>query len=157
MRALAAALVLAAGLSAPAAGVVVRWCEAEVLSAADLTRLHELAGAPEGNHARFFARSRPEERAGLYLICGLDVAVRDLPAGTTARLSLVRRGEVQPVTVSIPLPEPRTRARELYLGLTGPDAPAEGLLAWQVELVGPDGAPLASWQSYLWSLPAPSP
>lgn len=122
--------------------------------AEDFFRLAEYFDPEAGERTarRTIVRTVPTQRAGFYLVFSFEDGLDNLPEGCVAELTyllpVVGSDERER---SFPLPSERD-GRELWIGLTGPDAPTspEVLVAWQFRLRDAEGRLLAERDSFLW-------
>lgn len=124
--------------------------------ATDFKRVAEyFTGKPE-NGSDIVVPSDSADRAGHWFTFGIG-ALETLPAGTVAILETVASDDPTPRsrTFALPAPDGRVVTREYHLGLTGRDAPADGvkIVAWRLTLRAGERV-VASEKSYLWELPA---
>lgn len=115
--------------------------------------LQQRLGLGSGQTFRSVIPSQKHSPQGWYFLIELD---QPLPATAhSARIRLYRTDALDAASHSWPLDDLRPR-RMLYLGLTGTDWPEDTAvrpLAWRIEIVDAEGAVLASWESFLYSLP----
>ncbi|MCC5807800.1 MAG: hypothetical protein JJU00_15855 [Opitutales bacterium] len=106
---------------------------------------------------RVLLRTDPGERTGLYVIAELKPRLRDIPAGASLALEMIRSDANEIHVHEFPLPTEPARARILYVGLTGADWPESGErlrpVAWRLRLLNSAGDPMDTWSSFLWEMP----
>ena len=109
----------------------------------------------ESKGGRIFLRTNPENRAGVYFTVKFDHSIGLLPSGSKIILHYITN--VNPVAESATwiFPE-RTYSlwpyNELYLGITDDAhyAAKKQLIAWQLEIVHPNGHVIAHEESLAW-------
>ena len=119
-------------------------------------RISEYFTGVENMGRRAITRSRAEDRAGTYIVFKLDEKVAALPADASVQVELIDPADNLPKTFSMALPANRSKAREIFAGITGEDWPYDvgtRLLAWKVSLVDAAGGTLAEKGSFLWAMP----
>ena len=126
------------------------------VEAKSFKRISEYFTGRENPGNRFLCRSHPAEREGLYFILSLDEHSRKLPQGTQFVVEFIRPDDPETQTIRIPVPEKRTRGKEVYIGLTGDDWPDKTArpVAWRLCLVDVSGGVIAERKSFLWEHPA---
>jgi hypothetical protein len=102
---------------------------------------------------RDILRTQPKIRAGFYFL----VRVKNpgpLVSGTTFVVSVILPGAPDPHVFTFATDVP-AGGKVYELGLTGADWPGKKIhpLAWKLDLLGADGRPLVTRQSFLWSKP----
>lgn len=118
-------------------------------TAQSFTSLREYFGAPHGAKTSRALRSDPTARAGYYWL--VRAKSPDALPHVTVRLHVTRAGdtipEVHDFTTALP-----AGSQAFHVGLTGADWPdgEEIPVAWQIQLLRPDGTPLATSTSFLW-------
>ena len=117
-------------------------------------RIGEYFTGAEKPGRRVFLRSDAPARAGYYFTLILDEDIRRLPSGTTVLAEFYTGASPDVQTHTFTLPNRRPKTREIFVGLTGTDWPDEDAVpaAWRFTFVDPNGQPLGSAQSYLWSM-----
>lgn len=151
--ALAAALGLLAA-TASAADLVRLW--PRYRPAADFDSISEHFTGTEDNGRDIALRTQPASRDGFYFLARLrwSDGERTL-TGYTIRLEIIPPGSSATTTHTFTLPPPARTSQAYHLGITGADWPHGSAepSAWRLTLLAPDGTPLLSRQSFLWSLP----
>ncbi|GHB99231.1 hypothetical protein GCM10007047_14260 [Cerasicoccus arenae] len=119
-------------------------------------RIGEYLGGEEQTGRKIILRTQTSPRKGLYFVVRITEFADELPAGCFFEVDLLRPDKKRPVTKRFDLPANPKSHREIWLGFTGDDQPAndEPPVAWRVRMLGPDGQELSSYQSFLWSKPA---
>lgn len=115
--------------------------------------LQQRLGLGSGQTFRSVIPSQKDSPQGWYFLIELDQPLP--PTAHAARIRLYRTEALDAASHSWSLVDLRPR-RMLYLGLTGTDWPAGTAvrpLAWRIEILDAEGAVLASWESFLYSLP----
>lgn len=122
-------------------------------------RISEYFGGGERTARKVILRTDASERAGLYFVCRLNGGdVSAFPAKSAFVLELVTPDSPREKTYTFTLPNPAPDYQEIWLGLTGKDVPPgeEEPVAWRIQIKGPDGAVLNTYQSFLWSAKEPA-
>lgn len=119
-------------------------------------RISEYFTGKENTGYRVILRTDPQHRDGLYFQSPLNVSMRDLPQGAAFEVRFVRPDQADTITThsfAIPANLRDSDNSQLWLGLTGADAPADKAppVAWQIRVIDADGNPLAETHSFLWS------
>jgi hypothetical protein len=111
----------------------------------------------EDSAGKSIQRTRPATRDGYYFLVRLDNPGAAV-AGATLEVSVITPASPEPQAFSFKADVP-AGSHAFDLGLTGPDwpGPKSGAVAWRVTVRAPDGAELASQQSFLWARPASPP
>jgi hypothetical protein len=119
-------------------------------SAATFAGISEFLSGRENTEGQTVLRSQPAERTGYYFLVRTQTTAA-VP-GARVELQVLLPGIEQPRTITFPADLP-AGSHVTLAGLTGPDWPGEKTrpLAWHLAVRGPDGATLASAQSYLWA------
>jgi len=120
-------------------------------------RIGEYFDGEERTGRKTIIRTQPEgPRRGLYFIVRIDEYASDLPQGCYFEVDVLRPDQKHPVTKRFEFKENEEPHREIWLGFTGEDNPAnnEPPVAWRVRMFGPDGKVLCEHPSFLWSKPA---
>jgi len=148
-RRIVALLLLGLPLVAPAATGIVRvWTSYR--TADSFKRVSEYLGGTENTGNETVFRSRPDFRDGYYFLIRTksDVAV----VGAKLTLEVVLPGTPEVKTFVFPTEVP-AKQRVFHLGMTGADWPGAKIrpAAWRITVRGPEGAVLATQQSFLWS------
>ena len=99
------------------------------------------------------ARSRPQERSGLYFIITFDEKVDRHFKKAIAQVQLVVSNEAENRLYSIDLPLHYPESRELLIGITGSDWPYSETLpmAWKIILFDDKERIFAQEESFLWN------
>ncbi len=143
--------------SALAAGVKVVRLLPEYMPAESFVRVSEYFNGKENTSGATVVRTQPASREGFYF----NLRTKSDTAFPQAwiELQVITPTSAEPRTESFAISLP-TGSHLTRFGLTGtdwPDAKARPV-AWKIRLLGPDGAELATEQSFLWSKPdAPAP
>ena len=147
------ALLLASATVARAAEIVDLY--PKYIEGKSFERISEYFSGVENTSNRVIARSRPQERSGLYFIITLDERADRRFLGATAQVQLIVPNEVEIRFYSIDLPAKFPKSRELLVGITGADWPdGETVpLAWRIILFDAQNKILAQKESYLWNNP----
>ena len=122
-------------------------------SADPFTRISEFFTGRENPGERIILRTQADNRAGLYFL----IRVKNpgpLITKTHFAVAVILPGHPDPQVFNFNTDVP-AGGKVYQLGLTGADWPGRKIypLAWQVELLGADGRPLAVQTSFLWSKP----
>ncbi len=149
----ALALLLSAPLGAIGAEAEFVRVWPEYRPAESFERIREFFGRKEstGGRERVF-RTQPEARGGYYFMTRVKTA--EAIPGAMIALQVILPGSDEARVHFFPLN--LKKGREAYLvGVTGDDWPGADVVpsAWQIRVLGPDGAELAREKSYLWELP----
>ena len=123
------------------------------MEARSFARISEFFSGVENTSNRVIARSRPEERSGLYFVITLDGKTDRRFLGATTQVQLIVPDEAETRLYSIDLPIEYPKSRELLVGITGADWPDSETvpLAWKITLFDAHDEILAQKESYLWS------
>ena len=115
-------------------------------------RISESFDGKENTGNRLICRSRPDARAGLYLIVSLKDSTRKLPRNLIARWQVISPKAPDPVEYRIAVPNERPRGKDLFVGLTGTDWPDPKArpVAWKFTLETSDGKIVLERKSFLW-------
>ena len=118
-------------------------------------RISEYFYGKENVGNRLICRSRPDARAGLYVILSLKESTRNLPQDLVARWQVISPKSPDPVEHRIAVPNDRTRGKDLFVGLTGADWPDPKArpVAWKLSLETSDGKVILERKSFLWERP----
>jgi hypothetical protein len=102
---------------------------------------------------RIILRTQPQARAGFYFLVRVRTD-RRLITGAHFAVSVIIPASPEPETFDFPTDIP-AGGKVYQLGLTGIDWPGKKTypVAWKLDLIGSDGALLATQQSFLWSKP----
>ncbi|MGA3006496.1 MAG: hypothetical protein ABSE59_01265 [Opitutaceae bacterium] len=123
-------------------------------SAESFERISEYFDGKENSGGETVLRTRPAQRAGFYFLVRLNNTGGPV-AGATFELSVISPASATPhpfkFTANLP-----AGGHVFECGLTGNDWPNAKAhpVAWKLVVRTPDGAELASTQSFLWSKPA---
>jgi len=115
-------------------------------------RISEYFDGKENTGNRLICRSKPDARAGLYLVFSLKESTRKLPSDLVARWQVISPQSPNPVEHRITVPNERPRGKDLFVGLTGSDWPDPDArpVAWRFTLETSDGKVLLARKSFLW-------
>ncbi len=115
-------------------------------------RISEYFAGKENTGNRLICRSKPDARAGLYIVLSLKESTRKLPSDLVARWQVISPKAPDPVEHIITVPNDRPRGKDLFVGLTGTDWPDPDArpVAWRFTLETTDGKVLLVRKSYLW-------
>ncbi len=109
----------------------------------------------ESKGGRCILRTNEEQRAGFYLTVKFNHTLSLIPKHSKVRVSFITQHAPQEVTYEWEIPEVSHSLilqNELVLGIT--DHPqfstSTKLIAWQVELLDPQGVVLATQKSFAW-------
>ncbi len=115
----------------------------------DFKRLSEYFTYEENTGGNAIARSDPANRDGIYFILNIEIAAT-IPSGSVATLRYFCPHKTGELVQTWTLPEFfGTPTSEIMLGLTTKPVP-EGILAWHIEIVSPEGEKLIERSSFLW-------
>jgi hypothetical protein len=122
-------------------------------SAESFSRLSEYFGGKENSGGIIVLRTQPAERAGYYWLVRLTNKSAGWP-GCRFELQVISPIAPEPKTFTFNADIP-PGGSVFRLGLTGMDWPgAKGRpVAWQLRLLGSDGATLLARESFLWERP----
>lgn len=153
MRILASLLALTLGSTAAlAAEVKIVRLLPEYQTAAAFTRVSEYFTGKENTRGATILRTQPTSRDGFYF----TVRTQSETAFDLAwiELQIITPASPEARTESFAISLPRG-SHLIRFGVTGTDWPGPKALpvAWKLRVLGPDGAELATEQSYLWSKP----
>jgi hypothetical protein len=125
-------------------------------TADSFTRISEYFDGKENTSGQTILRSQPKAREGFYVL--VHTATKAAIPGARFELQVYLPGMEQPRVFTGATDVP-AGSHVTLTGLTGADWPGEKIkpVAWRVSVFGPDGATLASEQSFLWSPPRPPP
>ena len=109
----------------------------------------------ESNGGRVFLRTNPENRSGVYFTVKFNHSVDLLPSGSKIVLHYITNVNPVPESATWTFPEFQHSLllhNELYLGITDDMhyAAKNQLIAWQLEIVHPDGHIIAHEESLAW-------
>lgn len=129
-----------------------RFISVRYLEKQSFLRISEYFDGKENTGNRLVCRSKPDSRAGLYLILSLKESTRELPADIVARWQVISPKAPDPVEYLIAVPNERPRGKDLFVGLTGDDWPDPETrpVAWKFTLETSDGKVLLAKKSFLW-------
>lgn len=115
-------------------------------------RISEYFDGKENTGNRLICRSKPDIRAGLYIVLSLKESTRKLPSDLVARWQVISPKGPNPVEHRIAVPNDRPRGKDLFVGLTGSDWPDPEVrpVAWKFTLETSEGKVLLARKSYLW-------
>ena len=118
-------------------------------------RVSEYFDGKENTGNRLICRSKPEARAGLYLVLTLKESTRKLPQNLMARWQVISPKAADPVEHRIAVPNERPRGKDLFVGLTGTDWPDPEArpVAWKLTLETAGGEVAFERKSFLWERP----
>jgi hypothetical protein len=121
--------------------------------AASFKRISEFFTDRENTGGQLIRRSHADLRAGYYFLTRVKHPGVSL-VGARFLLRIITPGGPDPRMFTFPA-ESGPGEDVFELGLTGPDWPGQRThpVAWKLELLGADGHPLASTQSFLWEKP----
>jgi len=148
-RHIAALLLLALPLAAPAATGIVRvWTSYR--TADSFKRLSEYLDGTEDNGNETVFRSQPNQRDGYYFLVRTKSDAVVAGAKLTLEVNLPGTPEARTFVFSVDVPATQ---RVFHLGVTGADWPNVKIrpAAWRITVRGSDGSVLASAHSFLWS------
>ena len=119
-------------------------------------RISEYFDGRENTGGQTILRSQPKSRAGFYVQVRTDAKAAILGAHVEFQVYLPGQEQPKVFTSATDLPAGN---QVMLAGLTGADWPGEKVkpAAWHLAVLGPDGAILASAQSFLWAPPRPLP
>lgn len=118
----------------------------------DFAHIKEFFNGIEDQSFRAVFRTEPTQRDGFYFIIKMDKKIRDLNPNTQLQLEWIPYGELKPNVATFSL-HSKASGSEIYLGLTGDDAPKGKInapLAWRISLSEPNNKLLSVKQSFLW-------
>lgn len=109
----------------------------------------------ESKGGRVFLRTNPEKRSGVYFTVKFNHSIGLLPQGTKIVLHHITNVNPRPEVTTWTFPEVKHSLglrNELYLGITDDEHYAEKheLIAWQLEILHPDGHVIAHKESFAW-------
>ena len=132
-----------------------RFASIRYLEKQSFLRISEYFDGKENTGNRLICRSRPEVRAGLYLILSLKESTRKLPPDLIARWQVISPKSPDPVEHRVAVPNERPRGKDLFVGLTGVDWPDPKArpVAWKFTLETSDGNVVLERKSFLWERP----
>ena len=118
-------------------------------------RISEYFDGKENTGSRLICRSKPDARAGLYIVLSLKESTRKLPPDLTARWQVISPQAPEPVEYRIAVPNERPRGKDMYVGLTGADWPDPKArpVAWRFTLETAAGKVVLEQKSFLWERP----
>ena len=123
-------------------------------SGEDFDSLSEFFSGTENSRGQCILRSKPTERAGLYLRITLDKPLNTLPNGTLINIYYQRSDSAKPLSHTFKLSDTNQKTSTLLLGLTGTDWPTSARLnAWKIDIISREGSSMGTLQSHVWSLP----
>ncbi|HTB63347.1 MAG TPA: hypothetical protein VK737_07130 [Opitutales bacterium] len=138
-------------------GVAITHVDHRFMVEDDFKRISEYFTGVENTSGRVIERTDPKNRTGYYFIVALEWHPHTtLPTGTRAELDYVREDTPDVHHAQFTFSQDAGTWHEILLGLTGADWPDKNtkLVAWKVTLKDATGSVLASYQSFLWGLPA---
>ena len=94
---------------------------------------------------RIISRTDPSERSGYYFTLILSERARELPHGSFILGEFYTTNSLDAQTHEFHLPSKLSKSKEVFLGLTGADAPANGKApgAWRFTIKTADGEIIA--------------
>ena len=109
----------------------------------------------ESKGGRVILHTNPEKRSGVYFTVKFNHSIGLLPQGSKVVLRYITNANPVPESATWTFPEvehslwPRN---ELYLGITDDEhyAAKKRLIAWQLEILHPDGYVMAHKESLAW-------
>ena len=109
----------------------------------------------ESKGGRVFLRTDPEKRAGVYFSVKFDHSIGLLPQGAKIVLHFITNADPRPECATWTFSEVKHSLwlrNELYLGVTDDEhyASKKQLIAWQLEILHPDGHVMAHKESLAW-------
>lgn len=154
MRALAILLALTLSVSATAAELRIVRVFTDWRDAASFKRISEYFDGKENTHGEVVLRTHPAQRGGYYFLVRLANA--GAAREVQLRLLVVTPDSAAPREFIFPAALPGARETVFNLGLTGTDWSDRKInaVAWKLDVLGGDGAVLATEKSYLWEKPA---
>lgn len=155
---------LIAALVALTAGVIpvsakqypqIEYVRGRYMNAQAFQRISEFFDEQENQGGDIILRTDPKVRQGFYFILTLDGDASEYPAGTRIGIKYIDPRLKEPVVKATSLPTPIEDTYEIWVGLTGADAPEAGdpPVAWLIVLYDPKGKVFAHYKSYLWEKP----
>lgn len=126
--------------------------EVEKFSEHDFKRIREyFNGGHEYQGQKCIVRDNPNNRGGLYFIVNFNKPLNLLPKNVSVNMYLMIGKALEYEKFSFALPNKRPSfSSEVHLGVTSKKVDPSEVNAWKIELVGPDGAPIATDKSYMW-------
>ncbi len=118
-------------------------------------RVSEYFDGEENQSGKIILRTDPSQRDGYYLVLSLDDDASDYPEGTRIGLKYISPDQKGEIVKATSLPTPIPDASEIWIGLTGEDAPADQkpVVAWMVVIYSPKGEVYTHHKSFLWEHP----
>lgn len=134
--------------------IVIKEIKPRYMDEQQFMRASEYWTGKEDTGRRIIIRTDSAERSGYYFTLILSEKARELPRGTTilGEFYTSKSFDVQTHEFSLPRKLPKTK--EIFIGLTGEDAPADQKVpgAWRFTIKTAGGDIIAQEQSYLWEL-----
>lgn len=134
--------------------VVIKEIKPRYMAEEQFKRIAEYWTGKENTGGRLILRSDADERSGYYFTLILNQKLKKLPRGTVVLGEFYAGASLDVQSYEFPLPNRLPKNKEIFIGLTGEDAPADqrAPAAWRFTLKAPSGEVLAQKQSYLWEL-----
>ncbi|MBL63945.1 MAG: hypothetical protein CMI30_11125 [Opitutae bacterium] len=150
-----AILCVLSGLAISSQATEARFVSIRYLEKQAFLRISEYFDGKENKGSRLICRSKPESRAGLYLILSLKDSTRKLPPDLVARWQVIAPTAPDAVEHRVAVPNDRTKGKDLFVGLTGSDWPDPKArpVAWKFTLETADGKVVLERKSFLWERP----
>ena len=145
-------LFILSSLSYTAFSAETRFISVRYLEKQAFLRVSEYFSGKENQGNRLICRSKPDSRAGLYIVLSLKESTSKLPNDLVVRWQVISPKSPDPVEHRIAVPNKRPRGKDLFVGLTGSDWPDSEArpVAWKFILETSDGKVLLVRKSYLW-------
>ncbi|MFA5257447.1 MAG: hypothetical protein WC360_04795 [Opitutales bacterium] len=146
---------LAAMAAGPLSALTIRQVSTRTYSEEELTSISEITSGRECAGRRTYFRTDPTCKAGRYFIVDLDTPARELQAGCSLVMEIIRGSDGQTELLTLPFSSATgSMGKALFLGLTDEAHSAETVLAWRLTIRDAAGATLAEKHSFLWEMPA---
>jgi len=130
----------------------IRYVTVKFLGEEYFKRISEYFTDVENSSGRAIVRTDPIVRSGNYFVFDASRSPRHLPTGSKVIVDYVLGEDPQRCSQTFELSQANPLASEYFLGFTTPEwqtSKINSIRAWQIRVVGPDGAVLAQDKSFL--------
>lgn len=134
--------------------IVIKEIKPRYIDEQQFMRASEYWTGKEETGKRIISRTDSTERSGYYFTLILSERARELPRGSFILGEFYTTNSLDLQSHEFHLPSKLSKSKEIFLGLTGADAPAGGKVpgAWRFTIKTAGGEVIAQDQSYLWEL-----
>ena len=120
----------------------------------DFVRVSEYFTGKENTGGRYIARTKPEDRSGMYFWIATDIAKESINASDHKLvLKILDSASIDSKDFEFPISTKALKKGKFMVGITGNDWSSnnKSIIAWRIEIFAPKESLIASTQSYLWS------